>query len=135
MISSIPSSLADYRYAEIKWTVKQVFIHLADEVRYFAYKAACCSRQADVLLEISEGDAYAKDLNASNRTFKDIGEELVAYRNATTCLFSSVTDDMLDYKDFTDQGAVYTARSLGWMAVGHNIHHCNFIKEVAYLSL
>ena len=24
---------------------------------------------------------------------------------------------------------VYTARSLGWMVVGHNLHHCKIIKE------
>ena len=129
LISSIPSSSVDYRYAENKWTVKQVFIHLADEERYFAYKAACYSRQANVRLEISEGEAYTKDLNAANRTLKDVGEELIANRNATICLFSSMTNDMLDFKDFPDQAVIYTARSLGWMAVGHSIHHCNFIKE------
>jgi hypothetical protein len=35
---------------------------------------------------------------------------------------------MLDFKDFPAKD-VYSARSLGWMVIGHSIHHCRFVKE------
>lgn len=130
LISSIPVSKEDFRYAEDKWTVKQVFIHLADDERYYAYKAFCYSRQIDVDLEVPPaGDTYPKDLNAANRTLADIRDELITIRDATISLFSSMTPAMLDFKDFPDKKIIYSARSLGWMAVGHNQHHCNFIRE------
>lgn len=128
LISSIPLALEDYKYAENKWTIKQVFIHLADEERYYAYKAFCYSRHTDVYLEVPMGESYTKDFNAGARTLKDISEEFIAVRNATISLFASMTAEMLDFKGFSDK-PVYTARSLGWFAVGHNLHHCNFIKE------
>lgn len=127
LINSIPPLAENHRYAEDKWTVKQVFIHLADDERYFAYKAFCCSRQVDVYLEVPQGKDYNRDFNAANRTLNDIAEELITVREATISLFKHMTDAMLDFK--FSGAPVYTARSLGWMAVGHNIHHCNLLRE------
>lgn len=128
LINSIPFSKEDFSYEEGKWTIKQVFIHLADDERYYAYKAFCYSRRVNVYLEVPQGDHYRKDFNAQNRTLADIADELVAVRDATISLFSNMTNEMLDFKDFPNE-TVYTARSLGWMAVGHNIHHCRMIRE------
>ncbi len=128
LIASIPFSAEDYKYAENKWTVKQVFIHLADDERYYAYKAFCYSRQVNVNLEIPRGESYDKDFNSTNRTLTDISEELVTVRDATISLFSSMANEMLDFKDFPVQPD-YSARSLGWFAVGHSLHHCNLLRE------
>jgi hypothetical protein len=128
LMGSIPSDRADYKYAEDKWTVKQVFIHLADEERYYAYKAFCYSRQSDVNLEIPMGSAYTRDFNAGKRNLKEIGEEFRSVREATISLFSSMTSEMLDFKNFPGRD-VYSARSLGWFAVGHNLHHCKVVRE------
>ena len=128
LIRAIPSRLADFSYAEGKWSIKQVFIHLADEERYYAYKAFCYSRHTDVYLEIPMGEKYVKDFNAVNRTLTDIADELLSVRNATISLFSTMTEEMLDFKDLPGK-EVYSARSLGWFAAGHNIHHCNLIRE------
>jgi hypothetical protein len=35
---------------------------------------------------------------------------------------------MLDFKDFPGK-ETYSARSLGWFAVGHSIHHCNLVMD------
>jgi len=74
------------------------------------------------------GEKYVKDFNAVNRTLTDIADELLSVRNATISLFSTMTEEMLDFKDLPGK-EVYSARSLGWFAAGHNIHHCNLIRE------
>jgi hypothetical protein len=128
LIRSISSSAENYSYAGGKWTIKQVLIHLADDERYYAYKAFCCSRQVDALLELPQGNDYNKDFNAQNRTLTDIAEELITIREATISLYKHMTDAMLDFK--FDKLPVYTARSVGWMVVGHNVHHCNMLKDI-----
>jgi hypothetical protein len=128
LIDAVPLGFDDYSYGEGKWNLKQVFIHLADEERYYAYKAFCYSRQSDVNLEIPMGRNYTKDFNAANRTISDIAADLAAVRDATISLFCTMTDQMLDFKDFPGK-EIYSARSLGWFAVGHSIHHCNLVME------
>jgi hypothetical protein len=54
-------------------------------------------------------------------------------REATISLFRTMTEEMLDFKDFPGED-VYSARSLGWFTAGHNIHHCNVVRE-KYLTL
>ena len=129
LIASIPFSAENYRYAEGKWTIKQVFIHMIEEERYYAYKAFCYSRRVDVMLEAPPAmDNFANNANAVNRTLKDIAEEFGAVRDASIALFKHMTGDMLDFKDLPGD-TPYSARSLGWMMVGHSVHHCNLVRE------
>jgi hypothetical protein len=128
LIDSIPFSAENTSYAPNKWTIKQVFIHLCDEERYYGYKAFCYSRRSDVNLEIPMSSAYTNDFNAPNRTLHDVREEFSAVRDSTIALFSTMTAEMLDFKNFPGKD-VYTARSLGWFAAGHNRHHCQVIRE------
>jgi hypothetical protein len=127
LISSIPFSREDFAYAENKWSVKMIFIHLIDTERFYSYRAFSSSRQVDIELEFVQ-DVYAKNCNAANRTLRDIAEEFLALRDHTISLFSNMTTEMLDFKGFPNK-VIYTARSLGWMVAGHNIHHCKIIKE------
>ncbi|WCT11459.1 DinB family protein [Mucilaginibacter jinjuensis] len=127
LIASIPFNLEDHSYAEGKWNIKQVFIHLCDEERYYAYKAFCLSRQTNVLLEIPMSENYTKNFNVSGRSLKDIAWEFITVRNATISLLSTMNLEMLDFK-FPDENP-YTARSLGWFAVGHNEHHSRLVRE------
>ncbi|MBS1688595.1 MAG: DinB family protein, partial [Bacteroidetes bacterium] len=128
LIDSLHPEQLQTRYAANKWTLGQVLIHLADEERYYAYKAFCCSRGVSVFLEVPMSDAYKADFNANGRNLQDVQEELAAVRAATITLFQTMTQDMLDLRD-ESQAEVYTARSLGWFAAGHSNHHLRIIKN------
>lgn len=128
LMDSIPAGSENRQYASNKWTIKQVFIHLCDEERYYAYKAFCYSRQSNAGLEVPMGESYTGDFNAGNRTMEEVKEEYLSVRNATISLFRTMTNEMLDFHAFPGS-EVYSARSLGWFTVGHNLHHCKFVKE------
>ena len=126
-IRSVPSSKENFSYSENKWTPKEVFIHIIDFERFYAYKALCSARHVDTDLSFDQ-KLFAKNCNASNRTLKDIAEEFSFTRDSTINLFSTMTLAMLDFKGFQNK-QVFTARSLGWMMAGHATHHCNMILE------
>jgi hypothetical protein len=44
LLSEIPIELEDYRYAEGKWSVKELVGHIIDTERIFAYRALCMRR-------------------------------------------------------------------------------------------
>lgn len=132
IIKSVPVLKEEYRYAEGKWTIKMVFSHVIDCERHYSYFAMCRSRHGSVHHVELERDLYALNANTETRSLRDIGEEFLLVRESTIRLFRTMNDEMLDYKLSTDN-TIYTPRSLGWMASGHTVHHCKFIKE-KYLS-
>lgn len=116
-----------YRYAAGKWTVNQVFLHLNDTERFYAYRAFSVSRRVDISLEFApERETYA--LHASPRPLPAIAEEFRLLRNATIHLFRYMADDDLDFCAFPGKPR-YSARSLGWMAAGHAVHHLQCLRE------
>jgi len=132
LISAIPLEKADYRYADGKWTIKEVFVHLIGTELYYAYHATCISREKDADRQFEDRDTYVRNSNAAAHTMEDLFVEFSAVRDATISLYEGMTPAMLDIKGFPDN-IVYTARSLGWMCVGHNIHHSKIMLE-KYLS-
>ena len=132
LFSSLPPEKADYRYAAGKWSVKEVLQHLVDCERVYSYRAFRFSRfDASELAGFEEND-YIKNVERINRSMDDLCAEFIHLRNATIHLYSYMTEEMLDFKGKANN-VIYTARSLGFMTVGHSIHHCNMIRS-HYLS-
>jgi len=133
LIKTIPSSFEEYKYAPGKWTLKMVLSHVIDTERLYCFNAMLFSRKDKVVFaDYNNCHICALNANTNQRGMNEIFEEYLAVREATIKLFSYMTDDMLDHKNSRDE-FVYTPRSLGWMIAGHNIHHCNVIKD-KYLS-
>jgi hypothetical protein len=72
---SIPESKADYRYAEGKWSVRELLCHMIDTERIFAYRALRFARNDKTPLEGFEENDYAPQANAEGRSLKKIADE------------------------------------------------------------
>lgn len=128
LMSTVPAEKENFSYGEGKWTIKQVMCHIADCERIYAYRALRFSRRDNTKLAGFEEDEYAVNANVSGRSLKEIIEEFKSIRESTIKLYEYMTDEMLDFKGVANE-MLYSPRSLGWMGAGHNMHHCNFIKE------
>jgi hypothetical protein len=58
----------------------------------------------------------------------DIANEFESVRNATITLFQGMTLGMLDFEGIANNAPI-TPRNIGWIIVGHTMHHCDIIKE------
>lgn len=125
---SIPAIKENHSYAANKWSVKMVFNHIIDCERVYAYRALRFSRRDNTELQGFDEDQYALNANTEIRALHDIKEEFELVRASTISLYSYMSNEMLDFKGIANK-VIFTPRSLGWMAVGHNIHHCNFVKK------
>lgn len=128
LISMLPAEKENYRYYENKWSIKEVFVHLIDIERIFQYRATRFSRYDNTEIEGFEQNDYASNSGAASRKMKNILDEYKAVRISSIELFNNMTETQLDYEGKANN-VIITPRILGWIIAGHNIHHCNVIRE------
>ncbi|ESU24944.1 hypothetical protein FEDK69T_05010 [Flavobacterium enshiense DK69] len=129
-VQDIPMDKFDYRYAEGKWTIKEILQHIIDAERVFAYRALRFSRSDETPLSSFDENKYADVVNpvANKRHLKDLLTELTAVRHATITLFKSFTEEDLVKKGVASNNPM-SVRALGFVIIGHQNHHMNVFKE------
>lgn len=122
-----PADLA-FRYAPDKWSIKQVWQHVIDIERIMTYRALRYARQDATVLSGLDQNKYAEASLADRRDWEDILREYEAVRRATQALFGSFTAEMFDHRGTTGRSNM-TVRALGYVVLGHELHHLNIIRE------
>ena len=132
LIHAIPEEKADYRYADGKWTIRELLCHMIDGERIFTYRALRFARNDKTPLSGFEENDYAPQANASDRSLQKIAAEMAHLRSSTIDLFESFTPEMLIRKGMANNNEM-SVIVLGFIIAGHETHHCNVLKE-RYLS-
>ena len=117
-----------YAYAEGKWTIKELLVHMIDTERIFCNRALRFARNDQTDLPGYDHDNYVPYSGANERSLKDISDEFNAVRLGTIALFNSFTDEMLDRKG-TANGNNLTVLAIGFIISGHETHHVNILDE------
>jgi uncharacterized damage-inducible protein DinB len=126
---NVPNSLLNHRYAENKWTIKEVLMHIIDTERAFAFRAFVCARgDAKTPLHGMDENLYASNIDVTDRTIESLLNEFVAVRNNSKTLFDNLSDAQ---SQFLGNAITYkiSARALGYLMIGHVQHHINIISE------
>lgn len=127
-VREIPMDKFDYRYAEGKWTIKDILLHLIDAERVFSYRALRIARNDKTPLPGFEEEVYADEANANERSIQDLLTELLVVRQSTLTLFKSFKEEQLLRKGFASNYPV-SVRALGFIIIGHQNHHQRIFKE------
>lgn len=127
-LKSIPHDKLEYRYADGKWTIKEIVQHLIDTERVFTYRALRIARKDQTPLPGYDENAFATTSASNARSFDSLLAEYVALRAATIALFTSFTNTMLLEKGIAS-GSAISVRAIGFILIGHENHHCEIIKE------
>lgn len=133
LIHSIPEAKSDFRYAEGKWSVREVLCHMMDAERIFGYRALRFARNDRTELPGFDEKEYALQLNATGRSLTQIGDEMQHLRTSTVDLFESFTEEMLKRKGSANKSEL-SVLALGIIIAGHETHHCKILRE-RYLNV
>lgn len=125
---SIPVNKLEFKYAEGKWSIKDILLHLIDTERIFTYRALRIARNDTTELPGFEENDYVHEAKADFREIKSLIEEYIAVRKATLNLFSSFSNEDL-FKIGKASNATISVRAIGYIIQGHEIHHINIIKQ------
>ena len=127
-INSIPDTKLHYAYAEGKWTVAEVLMHIIDAERVFQYRALCFSRNDRTPLPGFDQDVFVPESMASKRSKQSIIQEYQAVRRSSIALFSSFEDSILRRRGIASDVEM-SVGALGFVICGHQRHHRNVIRE------
>ncbi|MFA6455454.1 MAG: DinB family protein [Bacteroidota bacterium] len=116
-----------YRYAEGKWTIKEILLHIIDDERIYCYRALRFARNDATALPGFDQDPYVTESHANDRTSESLIEEYRAVRNATLSLFTNLPDDVWSRSGVANNHIV-TVRALIYHLAGHELHHLNIIR-------
>lgn len=128
-VQDIPMDKFDYRYAEGKWTIKDIIQHLIDAERIFTYRALRSARNDKTNLSGFDENDYVDEANANDRTVMQLLTEMSAVRHATLLLFKTFTDEQLKRIGTSNNNQV-SVRALGYIIIGHQNHHQRVFEEI-----
>jgi uncharacterized damage-inducible protein DinB len=128
LIHSIPDDKIDYRYAEGKWSIREVLCHLLDAERIFAYRALRFARNDGTHLPGFDENAYAPEANAGGRSMKKIADEFTHLRSSTVDMYEGFTEEMLRRRGVAGTNEI-SVLAFAFVIAGHETHHRKILTE------
>jgi hypothetical protein len=128
LVRGIPEARGGYRYADGKWTVKDVVGHVVDTERVFGYRMLAFARGDQTPLPSMEQDDYVAGGNFAARTLASLADEFAGLRASHVALVRSF-DDAVSVRRGTASGVEFTVRALAYILAGHARHHAGVLRE------
>ncbi len=126
--NSIPKSKLEYRYAENKWTIKEIIQHIIDTERIFMYRFLCISRNDKTALPSYNQDDYIAPSDPNHKSIDTLIEEFKITRLYSQNLIKSISKNNFNNIG-TVSNSLISARACAFLSLGHSICHINIIKE------
>lgn len=127
-IRSIPAEKGNFRYAEGKWTVKEVLGHIIDTERIMAYRALAFSRKEHQSIPGFDENTYVENSESNRRSLESLADEFESLRAANLELFASFSAKQLDNIGIAN-GRDVTVNALVYIIAGHLEHHLQVLKD------
>jgi hypothetical protein len=128
MFAAVPESRAGHRYADGKWSVREVAGHLIDAERIFAYRALRIARGDASPLAAFDENEYVRTAGSDARKLGDLADELGVVRDASLRLFASIPAEAWARRGVVS-GREITVRALAYIIPGHARHHARVLRE------
>lgn len=133
LLSSLTEEQVNFRYAEGKWSLKEVIGHMSDTERVMGYRLMCIARGEKGLLPGFNEDDYVLGANFGLRSFSSMIEDYEIVRRSTLSLCRGIDDEAWDRVGKAN-GYDTSARAFSYIIAGHELHHLHIIKD-RYLNV
>src|ERR1044072_9677475 len=124
----VPQERETFAYEAGKWSVRQVFGHICDAERIFAYCALCISRGETARLPGFDEKDYADRSTHASRPLRDLIEELLLARRANVLMFEGFDDAAWHQRGVASEQPV-SVNGIAWVMAGHVRHHLNVLRD------
>ncbi|MFC5409798.1 DinB family protein [Larkinella bovis] len=118
----------NFRYAEGKWSPKEMLGHMIDTERIFMYRALCIARGETQSLPGFDENAYADIAQFSLQSQQQLVNHYGFVRQSTLALAESLTDEAQERMGIAN-GLAISSRAFFSVLAGHERHHLNILAE------
>jgi hypothetical protein len=127
-LASLDEARVAHRYAEGKWSVKEVIGHIVDAERVIGYRALAIARGDTQPLPGFDENAYVANANFDDWKLGDLAEHYALVRRANIVFFKNLRPEAWDRRG-TANNAPVSVRGLAYVIVGHERHHLGVLRE------
>ncbi|MFY0759957.1 DinB family protein [Metabacillus dongyingensis] len=128
LLNDLSEAEGEFRYAQGKWSIKEVIGHVVDTERIMAYRLLSIARGDAVQLPGYDENAYVAQANFNQEKMEDLLQNLFVVREGTLLLLKSLKE-----KDWLRWGTAneldITVRAIAYIIAGHELHHRKILKE------
>jgi hypothetical protein len=125
---SLPAAKETFRYADGKWSIREVLGHLIDGERAFGYRAFCFSRGEQAPLPGFDENQYVAAAGADAIPLAELASEFAAVR-ASNLAFLRRLSTAEGARLGTASGKPISVRALAYIMAGHPRHHVAVLRE------
>ena len=117
-----------HRYAENKWSIRQVLNHVTDSERAFAFRALWFARAFETALPGYDQEIAASGAEADRIPWSAHVEEFRRVRLASVSLFENLPSAAWMRTGMANDNS-FTVRSLAYIIAGHLDHHVAVLRD------
>ena len=128
LLRSIPESTSLFRYADGKWSIREVVRHINDTERVFSFRALWFARGFESPLPSFDQNVGVAAARADEVAWPMLVDEFNSLRNATLALFRSLPAEAWTRGGIASDRQV-SVNALAYMVAGHVIHHLKVLRE------
>ena len=128
LFRGIEARQSDRRYAEDKWTLREVVGHLADTERLFLMRAFWFARGFETPLPSFDQNTAIATGGFDARDWSDLIDEFSAARDSSVAFFAGLPAAAWDRGGVASDNP-FSVRALAWLMAGHVEHHARIVRE------
>jgi len=127
LLGSIPETLDDHRYAEGKWTVREVVGHILDTERIIGARLLRFARGDSSPMSRADENLYVRNAEFGRYSMAELVEEFSLVRRAHILLLRHLPEEAWDRVGPVSDVPI-SVRAIAYLLLGHERHHLNIIR-------
>lgn len=128
LLENVSEQQSEFRYAEGKWTIKEVIGHITDTERIMSYRLLSIARGETTSLPGYDDEKYVANAQFNRFSTQELLQQFQEVRQATLALLTTI-DHMAWQQKGSANESVVSVRALAYIITGHERHHRKLLQD------
>ncbi len=128
LLNRVEPAQETFRYAEGKWSIREMIGHLIDGERVFGFRAFCIARGEQQSLPGFDQDDYMLTAPYDRIELEDLLSELRLIRLGNIAMLRTLDEESWNRVGTASDNQV-SVRAIAFIMAGHVRHHMNVLRE------